>query len=710
MTEFQRNYRQFIFQFCILKTIQVVEGKQSMEAKVDSTITTRFSKMLATLYLAVIYLATASSIPCSDSYILVLFSTEEETSSLVEGILRDLTISDIVNDSQKSLSQTKINGTSKTIFSLRTESIHIDFLNIWGPYKEDIYVSWSYLINLGIHLKKCQVTIVGPSRSDFTYSVALFTMRSNLSLQHFHISPLSTSNIPGSVVGTFESLVPSSDLLADASVALLRLAQWSHVLALYEDSDMDLTHSFMRFQNNTEILDSERKQSDTDQMDGSCERISNRTLGSSIIVNFDGHIHVNQLLSHPIQIIFLFLNPRLARRALCELRFYRQKPYQFIIVKTTFKEILSQADDGECSRSEIAEVLVEAIVVGYNTTQEQFENNYRNGIFIVTENHTYEVPPLSIVQRMVGQSDHVLALYFSNHSLTEKNKIRFISSDFTKVFRFVGAVGFGISLSAILLLVTATVLTHVLIIKHWDSKPIRAIGVKVQQLSFISIYELIASLLVASVNKSFNLGTVRLYFCIIYYVLAGGAITLLLSALAMHHWRLYRIFKHYLKPGDMLSNRSLILISAILGAFPVLVCVVWIAIERPIQYESSCTMDSKRFIVEATVTCKYKYWYYFFSLFLVFGAILIVIIFGLNWLTRNAIPKSQINFRHSNTSLLLYSFVFIFIVGYTVYFIAYLINNIWLEFLSVIFSPFLAIVVFLSFIFVYPLYYAMKKK
>ncbi len=671
-----------------------------------------------------LYAAFGSVISCNDSYILVLFSTELETDGLVQDHLCDLQRTPSISVSNLTVVQRRIQGSEKIIYSVRTGHICVEFLNLWRPCQEAKYMFWSDLVHTGVITQHRQVTIVGPSRSDFTHSVAQFVNQGNLLLRHYHASPLPAfiqENARGSfeelipsaellanASGSFEGLIPSAELLANASVDLVKYANWSHILAIYQDDDIDFMFAFRNFQRSLNMGEDVRRNSNTQTCISS---LTNKVLEASIPTNLDSDIHINAILSYPVKVVFLFLNPRLARSVLCHLKNYS---YQFVITKTSYEDILSLEDShSACSKTDISQALEGVIVVGYNrvgynSSREYYRDVYRNGILMALDYHTPEMSPLNIVQYTNDQPS-LLALYYSNHSLIEINKTVFVSSVFPTEHMLVDSIWFGISLLAALVLALLAVLTHILTILHRNSRSIRATGIKVQQLSMISIYALILALFICCTNNSFYLGSIKPYICTIYFVIASTSVILLLSTLVMHHWRLYRIFKHYLKPGELLSNRYLMIISFLLGIVQAVNTVVWVAIDSPMLTEYSCKINLEKFVVTAIPFCAYNYFHIFQSIFLSYLTVLVVAAFALHALTKQHIPKSQASFQGNNSKYLLYSFVFIFIVGYSAAVIGNILKNMLMYFLASLLTQIFLISALLIFLFLYPLYYAFKE-
>ena len=649
----------------------------------------------------------------NQTHLLVLYSTNQISPKFFQKVISDAVSSDFGSYTLDNFTSRRVIGTEYiSIISVKAKSVLVEFYDLGASCNNETVAALSILTDKEFFKQnEYEVNLVGPSCSDSAYAVAQLIKRSGVSVRHFHTSPL-PAPLAAEVSNTSVGLLPPIDLLAEASVALIKHANWSQVLALYQDDDTDLSHVFMQFQSLLQVINTRKINTSTTKKEV-CKTVTNATLASSTIVN-NGHVHLKGILEkYKVRIIFLFLEPKQTKIVLCQWKNYSYPEYQWVILKTSFEEILSiGVNITICSRPELKRVLQNAIAVGYNSTRGYTDYIYHHGIQMALKQQKNDLNAFPILVNQFQNLTKTIASYsLLNNSLVfnEHSISNFIPSEFKKISKFVDTSLFIFTLVIILVLTLSTMVVQILIISYRKSKSIRATGPKVQQLAFIGIYMLITALIIYTLIKSVDLGNAHIHFCIMYNVIASSAISLLLSALTMHYWRLYRIFHHFMNPGEMLSNKSLIVTSTILASFPVVLCASWLIIERPVRQEASCISFENRVRI-VTFECGYKYFYEFFMLSIIYDIVLIIAMIILFVLAKCKIPKRQIHFRQNNVLWLIYCSTYTFVVGYSIISISYYVHDLKLEFFTAITTHVSLIIVFLMFLFVYPLIYACKVK
>ena len=122
---------------------------------------------------------------------------------------------------------------------------------------------------------------------------------------------------------------------------------------------------------------------------------------------------------------------------------------------------------------------------------------------------------------------------------------------------------------------------HIFTILYYDSKFVKASSPKLMQLAFIGAYIQILAMFLNSAFFARDLSpliggiicqTVWTWFLPISFTLMMGIIT-------VRAWRLYRIFIHYLKPGNFISNSALLAILLVLVLFDLLIAIIWTAVD-----------------------------------------------------------------------------------------------------------------------------------
>jgi len=602
-------------------------------------------------------------------------------------------------------------GANLSVVTSRAEGLTIEMWNVGVCCDRELVLS--LLISKGIfqHSGPCEVAIFGPSCSGIAFTLAQLIQKIGVtSLKYFNISPLPMPLAAELREASILTLIPPVDRLADVGVALVRHANWSQILALYEDDDMNLVYTFNRLQYLLRRED-EEKEYDTDVAEGACTKITRSTLAASAIVRADGHLHLEGILqNHETKIVFLFLTADRLKSFLCRHKLNGEKATQWVIFKTSFEEILSLEDNrAGCSKDDIHFILQMAIAIGYNSSTRYAEHILHRVIEMEVRGKNASPPdPLFVYQ--FGQDVKTVGIYHSSLTIYEHSEPIFNSSNFRKVYKFLNLGGFSFAVVLIIALFVCTLVTHALFIYYWNSKSVRATGRKLQQLTLMGIYMLTAAMLIYLLLKGLDFGNAHPYFCMVLNVMSSFSMSTLVSSLAMHHWRLYRIFHSYMKPGEMLSNWFLFLQSMALSAFPLLVCCVWLLVDSPIRQETACVVVPLERVKIVSLECGYKHFYLFVILIIGYNIALLLATSVLYLKTKLDIPKSQVQFRHRNIVLLFYICVFILGVGFPLYAFSSYINNTELEVYTAVSIQTLLIVVFLFFLFVYPVYLAANEK
>lgn len=132
-------------------------------------------------------------------------------------------------------------------------------------------------------------------------------------------------------------------------------------------------------------------------------------------------------------------------------------------------------------------------------------------------------------------------------------------------------------------LLLSTVAAHCLTWVYRERKSVKASGVRMGHLSYLSCYVLIVGALCYTWGGLSLSDAPHNYLCHLQNYTLSVAFTLMLGTVAMKTWRLYRIFTHFTKPGGaMLSDWSLTVAVAILCLIQALVCAAQ-AIVQPGQ-------------------------------------------------------------------------------------------------------------------------------
>ena len=236
-----------------------------------------------------------------------------------------------------------------------------------------------------------------------------------------------------------------------------------------------------------------------------------------------------------------------------------------------------------------------------------------------------------------------------------------------------GIVGFFLATHCVMLVTVVTI--HIFTFMCYNTKFVKASSPKLIQLAFIGAYIHILAMFLNSIFFTTELSplvggiicqTVWTWFLPISFTLMMGIIT-------VRAWRLYRIFIHYLKPGDFISNPKLLAMLLILVLFDVLLAITWTAVD-PNRFEFLEYIVENKNIQDVYLdqSCNSKYNFLWVGLFFTYKLGLLFVMIVLSILTYK-IPN-----RTFSTTLLRafsYSYSFIVIIGFAIYFLVLFIDR-----------------------------------
>ena len=194
---------------------------------------------------------------------------------------------------------------------------------------------------------------------------------------------------------------------------------------------------------------------------------------------------------------------------------------------------------------------------------------------------------------------------------------------------------------------------------------VKASSTNLSQVAFIGCYFQALSLLFAVLIYGFTDMINRDAICILQQLLditLSVGLTVLLGAICVRIWRLYRVFNRYKNPGKLLSDQYLILGTIILVVFDLALTVP--AAFSPNNYQPVSEDKRHNSVIMTIVTCRRSssdIFFLWFSSSLVVSTVLLSIIFILAILTRK-IPQK--NFK--TKSIMCLSYTLVAVVPFTI--------------------------------------------
>ena len=228
------------------------------------------------------------------------------------------------------------------------------------------------------------------------------------------------------------------------------------------------------------------------------------------------------------------------------------------------------------------------------------------------------------------------------------------------------------SLFLLLLLVTLVLIssTHILTLVFYKFPTVRASSYRLGQLAFIGCYLIALCFLCFTVQKVAPTTSVNTtYLCVIQVWSLPLGLTLILGTVAAKTWRLYRIFFHLKKPGNLLHDWVLFSIVLVLAAVDVILCSVWTAEFQFTTLRHEMFADNN--MIEVRAECSSEYYYAWFGALTIYQGLIMASAVVLALLTRNIHHKS---FKTNSVIFLVYFLTIVLFLGFPLYLILHTTN------------------------------------
>ena len=574
--------------------------------------------------------------------------------------------------------------------------------------------------------------IVGLSCTDAAYTVAKLIKRSRAHVGHIHTSPM-PAPVAAKVHNTSWGLHAPADILANASVELVKHANWSQVFAFYQHTLTDMNHIFMLFKRQLKDWVPHNKNNSNNRSTSSNKNttIFYTTLLQNVPIDLR-----RILLDHSVRILFLILDAELARNILCQafmLKAYYPF-YQWVIVKISQNDLISvekvYMEAYVCDKLDILRVLKNALFVNFqtnvsgnvflsnhvsnqdgspestsflydcsiqamNTILNNAEllvksaahlSNARTTLFDYASITTF---PREVSIEQIQNNVPVQSFLYSARTNSFKNvseNIFLISGELMEHIRVVNLplviVFFCINFIILGMSVILQAITFVFrlepSVKSSSSVLLHFCYIGIYMLNLVSNIHFIKSMFVITSD------TVYVALCSISIITGSFGLTLVLGTLTMKTWRLYKIFVHYMNPGKFLSNKTLLLFICCLTLVDLVICITWFMFDPiTISYEV-VRRNNLEGVITYTALCESKAYLPMFMLIVGYHAVNMAVTLFIICKTRNKIPKTQKNFLSANSVMkLVYVSIFVFSFGITGNRLAEILNFYLFEFSNV---------------------------
>ncbi len=300
----------------------------------------------------------------------------------------------------------------------------------------------------------------------------------------------------------------------------------------------------------------------------------------------------------------------------------------------------------------------------------------------------------------------MLVAFNNEDGLIKLTPLEYISDSFPDEFNKIDptllAVFVGITIFQLIILVVL----HALTIKYRHHPAVKASSLKLNQLMYIGSYMFVFTLLLYITNTGYQVfnDSVTEFMCNLHWAwLFPFSFTLTFGTVAVRTWRLYRIFTHYLNPGQFISDYYLMVFVFIMLGVDVLLGTLWVAIDpqkvvlNPFtQIEGVVKYDILMRLCESQIN---PWWTR--GLVLGYRAVLMLVVLVLAFLTRNIQNQS---FTTKTLRVLVFMFSLDILLGFLLYFLFRIQNPLSaLSFSSIVIALHIMLFLFVGLVFLPPL-------
>lgn len=268
--------------------------------------------------------------------------------------------------------------------------------------------------------------------------------------------------------------------------------------------------------------------------------------------------------------------------------------------------------------------------------------------------------------QVVNGTLQVVAYYSEEESFVKIGPLQHISDEFENILYNV-----PIALVVVYLIVeivqgVVTVGLHILSIIYREYHSVKASSPKLNQPIYIGAYIFVLAMFLGTLEHLPQInGILAANLCnALWAWLFPVAFTLTFGTVAARTWRLYRIFRHYLNPGRLISNRILIGFVVVLLAVDVIIGTLWVSID-PLQlteqiYEHNDTVQI------INLSCLSDNYFLWFFIVISYKATLLIAVLVLAVLTRSIQNQS---FTTKSLRVLVFLFTTVFVAGFLAYYV-----------------------------------------
>ena len=218
---------------------------------------------------------------------------------------------------------------------------------------------------------------------------------------------------------------------------------------------------------------------------------------------------------------------------------------------------------------------------------------------------------------------------------------------------------------------------HIATVVFRQKGPVKASNHRMNQINIVGNYLFLVGLSLNNYIKAFHgdlsYKVIGIFCQVTWPWILNIATTLVISSIALRTWRLYRIFFHYMNPGQFISDRAFFIFLCILVGVDIALAIPWTATD-PIQVSvvSEHFVDDNGHIFEQQTTmCVSGTTQIWLPLITFYKIVLIAALLTLAILTRKISEK---NFTTLNLRIVSYTYFFTSGFGFPLFYFLFFIN------------------------------------
>lgn len=216
--------------------------------------------------------------------------------------------------------------------------------------------------------------------------------------------------------------------------------------------------------------------------------------------------------------------------------------------------------------------------------------------------------------------------------------------------------------------ISVTVFLHILTVAYRKRPSIKATSPKFLHLSYIGVYILLLGSFLWSLNPAAAIPVDRRpIFCTLLWTWCIPiGFTLAFCPVALRTWRLYRIFKHYLNPGKLISDPILISLVVFVLLVDLLISITWTSVDVFVTRRKVFVMpiEGKANVVGIRVDCYCDYLTVWFGVFFTYKVFILLAVALFAFMTRKIANRS---FATTSLRVLVFLLAIVIPLGFSVY-------------------------------------------